>query len=144
MCGMRTLVAVFAVCVASCSHPPPPKPPVAEHPVQAFGEIAGRWVTSDDLDWFYDLSLRADGDFALVIDRGKLGRCTTHATLVQAAEAPKFELSVSLDECHRDRTAGPLYAVFPSFTGAALTLELIDAGQTTHHTFSRARPLTPP
>jgi len=55
-----------------------------EHPVKTFGEIAGTWVTSDDLDPFYELTIRADGDFELVIDRGKRGRCVTHATLVQA------------------------------------------------------------
>ena len=141
MCGMRTLVAVWAVWAASsvaCQHPPPPIPPAVEQPVRAFGDVAGRWVASDDLDWFYALSLRADGDLELAIDRGKLGRCVTHATLVQAAAAPSFELSVVVDECHRDRAAGPLHAVFPSFTGKTLTLELTDAGMTSRHTFSRA------
>ncbi len=137
MCGMRALVVVFAVYVVSCSHPPPPEPPAVEHPVKTFGAIAGKWVTSDDMDWFYELTIRADGDFALVIDRGKLGRCTTHATLVQA-KPPSFELAVALDECHRDRQPGAITAAFPSFTTGALTLELTDAGQTSHHTFSRA------
>jgi hypothetical protein len=141
MCAMRALVVSCLVALVSaiaCSHPPPPPLPTAEKPVAVFADVAGHWVTSDDLDWSYALALGADGDFRLTLDRGKIGRCEVHAKLVQAAVAPKFELEVALDECHRDRAAGPIVVAFPSFTGTALTVELTDAGQTDRHTFTRA------
>ncbi len=89
------------------------------------------------MDWFYALAIRADGDFELVIDRGKLGRCLTHATLIQSAP-PTFSFAVSLDECHRDRPPGRITAGFSAFTGKAVTLELTNGDEVTHHAYTRA------
>jgi hypothetical protein len=131
---VRTLVVCLLV---ACSHPPPPKPPPAERPVTSFADVAATWTTSDDLDWGYFLTIQGD-DFSLTIDRGKLGRCTQHATLLRGSTGPKFELEVQLDECHRDRAAGPLYVTFPSFTGDTLAVEELDGDQRERHTFRRS------
>jgi hypothetical protein len=135
---MISAVHTLVVCLlVACSHPPPPKPPPAEVPVTSFADVSGGWVTSDDLDWSYFLTIQGD-DFLLAIDRGKLGKCTQHGALIKGATGPKFELEVSLDDCHRDRAAGPLFVQFPSFTGKTLTVELIDGDQHEHHTFTPA------
>lgn len=132
---VRTLVVCLVV---ACSHPPPPKPVATERPVTDFGEVANEWTTSDDLDWGYFLKIQADGDFYLTVDRGKLGRCSQHATLVKGSTAPKFELEVLLDECHRDRASGPLFVTFPSFTGKTLTVEELDGDQRERRTYTAA------
>jgi len=133
--SVRTLVVCLML---ACSHPPPPKPVAAEKPVTSFSDIAEEWATSDDLDWGYFLKIQPDGDFYLTVDRGKLGQCIQHATLMRGATAPKFELEVVLDECHRDRAEGSLFVTFPSFTGATLTVEEIDGDHHERHTYTRA------
>lgn len=130
--SVRTLVICLLV---ACSHPLPPKPIAAERPVKDFGDVAGEWTTSDDLDWGYFLTIQGD-DFSLTVDRGKLGRCTQHATLIRGSTAPKFELEVVNDECHRDRAAGPLFVTFPSFTGSTLAVDMLDGAQHEHHTYA--------
>lgn len=132
--SVRTLVICLLV---ACSHPPPPKPVAVEQPVKDFGDVAGEWTTSDDLDWGYFLMIEGD-DFSLTVDRGKLGRCTQHATLIRGSTAPKFELEVVTDECHRDRAVGPLFVTFPSFTGKTLTVDEIDGNQHERHTYTVA------
>jgi hypothetical protein len=133
--SVRTLVVCLLL---ACSHPPPPKPVVAEQPVTSFGDVAAEWVTSDDLDWGYFLTIRPDGDFYLTVDRGKLSPCSQHATLVRGATAPKFELEVDVDDCHADRAAGPLFITFPSFTGKTLTIEQLDGGHHERRTYTRS------
>jgi hypothetical protein len=132
---MRALAS--ALVLAACGQPPPPKPVVVEKPVQELAEIAGQWVASDDLDWSYKLSVGSDGAVLLAVDRNKMGRCELHAHLVRGSRAPSFELEVSLDECHRDRAPGPIELRVPSFDGTRLVVELVDAGQTDRHTFTR-------
>ncbi len=101
-------------------------------------DVANEWTSSDDLDWGYFLKIQPDGELYLTIDRGKLGRCVQHATLVRGSTGPKFELEVVTDECHRDRAAGPLFVTFPSFTGKTLTVEEIDGNQHERHTYTVA------
>ena len=134
--SVRTLVVCLML---ACSHPPPPKPAVVEKPVTTFGDIAEEWVTSDDLDWGYVLMIRGDGDFDLNLDRGKLGPCRQHATLLRGSTAPKFELEVDIDDCHRDRAAGSLFVTFPSFTGTTLTVEELDGDYHERRTYTRAK-----
>ncbi|HEY0249934.1 MAG TPA: hypothetical protein VGC41_00320, partial [Kofleriaceae bacterium] len=131
---MRWLVVGMLV---ACSHPPPPPPVVAQKPVHALGDLAGSWSTSDDMDWGYLLEIKPDGDFHLTIDRGKLGRCFFHATPVQATAAPIYEMEVALDECHRDRAAGPVHIAVPSFTGTEATIEIHDADHVDKRTYRK-------
>jgi hypothetical protein len=109
---------------------------VVEHPVRTFGDVAGEWAASDDLDFGYRLTLAASGDFVLATDRGKLGTCVLHGHTIVGTAAPKFELEISLDECHRERAAGMIHVAFPSFTGRELVVELTDGGEVTRRTFS--------
>ncbi|MEO8845194.1 MAG: hypothetical protein ABI591_01955 [Kofleriaceae bacterium] len=133
---MRTLVVCLVV---ACSHPPPPRPVAAERPVTGFADIADEWVTSDDLDWGYFLKVQADGDLFLTVDRGKLGRCSQHATLIRGSTGPKLELEVVFDQCHRERAAGPLFVSFPSYTGTTLTVEELDGDRRERRTYTRAK-----
>ncbi|HET9992417.1 MAG TPA: hypothetical protein VFQ65_27985 [Kofleriaceae bacterium] len=132
---MRALV-VTGMLVA-CSHPPPPAPPPAEQAISRWDDVQGHYTAFDDLDFGYTLDLAAGGDFQLTVNRGKLGTCVTHATAITGAQPPKFELEVSLDECHRERAPGPLVVAFPSFTARTLTVETTDGAQVTRRTFQR-------
>ncbi|MEO6774285.1 MAG: hypothetical protein ABI467_14915 [Kofleriaceae bacterium] len=132
---MRALV-ITGMLVA-CSHPPPPAAPPAELPVARWADVQGHYTAFDDLDFGYTLDLAAGGDFKLVVDRGKLGTCVTHGTTIVGARPPRFELEVSLDECDRDRAAGPLFVAFPSFTGRSLVVETTDGAEVTRRTFQR-------
>lgn len=134
--SVRTLVVCLML---ACSHPPPPKPVVAERAVTTFADVADEWVTSDDLDWGYFLTIQPDGDFSLSIDRGKLGQCSQHATLLRGSTAPKFELEVALDDCHPDRASGSMFVTFPSFTGTTLTIDELDGDHHERRTYTRAK-----
>jgi hypothetical protein len=131
--SVRTLVVCLLL---ACSHPPPPKPVVPESPVVSFSDVADTWTTSDDLDWGYFLTIKGD-DFSLTVDRGKLGQCVQHATLVKGSTAPKFELEVEVDECHRDRADGPLFVTFSGWTATSLTVDELDGDHHERHTFHR-------
>ncbi|MFT3693301.1 MAG: hypothetical protein QM831_09195 [Kofleriaceae bacterium] len=134
---MRWLVVC---CLLACGHAPPPKPPAAQKPVNSLADVAGAWSTSDDMDWGYLLDIRPDGDVHLTIDRGKLGRCTLHATPIRGAVAPSFEMEVAIDECHRDRASGaPIYIAVPSFTGTEITLEIKDGDHVDRRTYQSAK-----
>jgi hypothetical protein len=133
--AMRALV-VTAMLVG-CSHPPPPPPPPPQVPVATWNDVTGTWTAFDDLDFGYTLVLAPD-DFMLTVNRGKLGTCTLHAKPITGAAPPKFELEVSIDECHRDRQPGPLFVGFPSFTGKQLAVELTDGAEVTRRMFARS------
>jgi hypothetical protein len=136
---MRALVVpcwVAGILVA-CSHPPPPAPPPAQRTIASWDDVAGSWAAFDDLDFGYVLEL-APGDFSMTVNRGKLGTCNVHAKPIQGAQPPKFELEVALDDCHRDRHAGPLFVAFPSFTDSQLVVEITDGSDVTRRTFSRS------
>ena len=145
--AMRSLVAARAVALAiavaaclagaACSHPPPPPPPPAQQPVTRLADLAGQWVANDQLDWFYKLTIGRDGDLVLAVDRDKMGRCELHAHALRDARPPSFELEVSLDECHRDRTAGTIELRVPSYDGHHAVIELVAGGQTERHAFTR-------
>jgi len=133
--AMRALVLVGLL--VACSHPAPPPPPAAQVPVATWDDVAGTWVAFDDLDFSYALQL-APGDLLLSVNRGKLGTCTLHAKPILGAQPPRFELEVVLDECHRDRQAGPVFVAFPSFTGKQLAVEITDGTDVTRNTYTRS------
>lgn len=118
---MRLVIA--ALLLAACSHAPAKRPPPAEIPLDGTKTFAGTWLTNDDLDWGYRLIVMADGRFALVIDRGKMGTCEQHGTLAQGKGPSTFVLTLTRDSCSESGSRGGSLALsVASYTGQVLTL----------------------
>jgi hypothetical protein len=134
---MRPVIAVL-VLAAACG-PPPRKPaPPAEIPIEGPQTFAGTWLTNDDLDWFYRLVVVADGRFALVIERGKMGTCEQAGTLVQGKSPETFLLTLTKDTCSKiGPTGGALTIAVPSYTGGALTLAYLVGDGVVKRTYTR-------
>lgn len=135
-CAMR-LVGVL-VLVTACGHPPAAKPVTAEHPVTSVADIAGRWVTSDDMDWSYALELGADGKFHLAIDRNKLGACRENGKVAAGPAPQKFQITYETNDCNRDYAGAQMQLEVASFTGDSLTLVISGNGSQEKHVFTRA------
>ena len=127
----------WLVIAAACSHPPPPKAPPAEKPVKTIGDVAGHWVTSDDLDWYYALAVEPTGAIDLVVDRNKLGRCEQKGTVAAGTEPGTFQLTYAKNECNRDYNGAALQLKVASFTGDSLTLVISGYGSQESHTYKR-------
>jgi hypothetical protein len=134
MRGMRPLVVVLVV---ACGHAPPAKSPT-EQPVATMADIAGKWVTSDDMDWSYALTIDGNGGFDLVVDRVKMGKCEQKCTVAPGAAPKKFQITYVKNECNRDLGGAVLQLEVTSFTGDALTLVITGFGSQEQHTFTRA------
>ncbi len=106
----RALVACTVL--AGCHHEPPPKPPAPERPLTKPGDLAGSWVTSDDLDFGYALTFDGSGMMTQTIDRGRMGKCVQDAQLAMGSAARTFAFTFKHDSCDE---GGP---------GAARTLEV--------------------
>jgi hypothetical protein len=133
--GMRRIA--FAVILVGCGHAPPPKPPPAEREVKATADLAGTWVTSDDLDWGYRMAIAADGAIDVVIDRNKLGRCEQKGTL-EVVGPNKFRVTYAKNECNRDYTGAALELGVTSFTGDELAIVVTGFGSEERHAYRRA------
>ncbi len=112
--------------MVACGGGPPRARKPAEQAVAAPGDIAGRWLASDDLDGTYTLTIGKDGALDLVIERGKLGHCEQHGTLKNTGPN-QFEIAYAHDACHRnlggDLTSAKLQIT--SFTGDALAIQVV-------------------
>jgi hypothetical protein len=115
------------VLAASCSKPPPPKPPPTERSADKVADVAGRWVTSDDMDWGYSMTIEPSGVIDVWIDRGKAGRCEQKGTIEPARASRTFRVIYSRGECNPEAVNLPLELTVKSFTGDALTI--VVAGQ---------------
>jgi hypothetical protein len=132
-----TFVAVAVV--VACGHPAPPRPPPSELAVKLPADIAGTWVTSDDSDWGYRLTIDKAGALAQVVDRGKMGRCEQKGTLVVDEATPKqFQITYDKNECNRDYNGAALQIKVASFTGEMLTLVVTGYGSEERHVYKRA------
>ena len=104
-------------------------------------DLAGRWVSSDDLDWGYTLTIDASGALDQWIDRGKMGRCEQKGTLKPLAPRA-FRIAYAREECHRDDTLpnglAQLTLKVASFTGDVLAIELAGDGTAEHRVYRRA------
>jgi hypothetical protein len=117
---MRRVWPLLLVLVA-CSKPPPPKPPPAERTADQVADIAGRWVTSDEMDNSYSMTIEAAGVIEVWIDRGKTGRCQQKGTIAPAG-AKKFTVTYTRGECNPQAVNIPIELTVTSFTGDALTI----------------------
>ena len=106
--------------------------------MKTIGDVAGRWVTSDDMDWSYALALDAAGTIDLVIDRNKMGRCEQKGKVAPGDAPQKFQVTYEKNECNRDYAGAVLQLEVASFTGDSLTLVLSGFGSQEKHVFTRA------
>ena len=103
----------------------------------AFGDVAGHWVTSDDMDWYYALVVDSTGALDLTVDRNKLGPCEQKGTVVAGSEPGTFQLTYTKNECNRDYAGASLVVKVPSFNGESLTLVITGEGTHETHTYKR-------
>jgi hypothetical protein len=134
--AMRRALPWILAC--ACGHPAPPKPPPAERAVTTAADLAGSWVSSDDLDWGYRMTIGADGAIAVTIDRGKLGRCEQKGKLDAGGEAKTFTVTYAKNDCNRDYAGAQLVLKISSFTGDALAFALTGYGSEERHIYRRA------
>jgi len=117
---MRWVIACLLV--AACGHAPPPKVEGSgEEPVTGVETLAGTWLTNDDMDWLYRLTIVPDGRFVMSVERGKLGSCEQRGTVAHYGEGASFLLTLTKDSCSKGE-GGQLPFTIPSFTGDAMTL----------------------
>ncbi len=107
-----------------CGKPPPPKPPPAELEITGPASFAGSWVTDGELDWYYALTLGADGRYVMTVDRGTMGRCEQKGMLQAASDPRAYQLVYEKNTCTPELGGGPFEAKVESFTGATLTLAI--------------------
>ncbi len=107
--------------VAACGHAPPPKVEGTEEPVTGPETLIGTWLTNDELDWLYRLTILPDGRFVMKVERSKMGSCEQRGTIAHYGEGASFLLTLTRDTCSKSE-GGSLPFTIPSFTGNAMTL----------------------
>jgi hypothetical protein len=127
---MRTTALVLLL--VACGHAPPKPPPPVEKPVTSVADLAGSWVTDDDLGQFYTLVIDAKGGVVQTIDRGKLHPCEQKGTL-KAGDNPKtYALVFAKNTCGDESGDVDKVGVkVMSFTGKGLTLVFAGKATTT-------------
>jgi hypothetical protein len=135
MRGMRSLVML--VITVACGHAPPPKPAAAERPVSTVADLAGHWVSSDEMDWSYALALEPSGVIDLFVDRNKMGRCEQKGKIATTDTPKTFLVTYEKNECNRDYAGASLRMNVASFTGESLTLVFGGYGSEERHVFTR-------
>ncbi len=117
---MRWLLPLLMI--IGCSHAPPP-PPKAQVQVGGIADLAGTYTGGNEVDWGFFLTIDGDGKFALIVDRGKMGRCEQRGTLVAGADKQSFEITFQRNECDRAHAGQKLAVHVESFTGDELVLK---------------------
>lgn len=84
----------------------------------------------------YRLTITTDGQYMLVIDRGKLSRCETKGTLVAGSDPRSYTIPQAQHTCDAPATTIALDVTIRSFTGANLVVETSGSG--TGRTYTRA------
>ena len=96
-----------------------------EMPAEKVADVAGVWVTSDDMDWGYKMTITAPSTIDVWIDRGKMGRCEQKGTL-KASSPRVFQVTYTVGECNRQAVNIPIDMSIASFTGTSLTVVVGD------------------
>lgn len=123
---MRLAIVVLLV---ACGSAPVRKEPPKELPADSLGDIAGRWVTSDDMDVGYSMTIDDKGGIDVWIDRGKMGRCEQKGSIA-AAQNRTFRVVYKIADCVPQSAGVPLDMKVPSFTGESLTVVVGDQSRT--------------
>ena len=125
---MRQLLWVV-VGLAGCGGAPPKKEAPKELPVDRIGDLAGRWVSSNDMDELYEMTIDAKGGIDVWIDRGKMGRCEQRGTIVALADK-LVRVIYTKGECNPQAVRVPIDMRVTSFTGESLTVEVANQSRT--------------
>jgi len=125
---MRQLLWVV-VGLAGCGGAPPKKEAPKELPVDRIGDLAGRWVSSNDMDELYEMTIDAKGGIDVWIDRGKMGRCEQRGTIVALADK-LVRVIYTKGECNPQAVRVPIDMSVTSFTGDSLTVEVANQSRT--------------
>jgi hypothetical protein len=125
--GMRSLVIVAVV--LGCGGPPPPKPPPKELSADRAADLAGKWVTDDEMDWGYTMTITPDGVIDVWIDRGKMGRCEQKGTMTPVGNRT-FRVIYTRGECNPQAVNVPIEITIFSFTGTSLTIVVANQKRT--------------
>jgi hypothetical protein len=128
----------FVVLLVACGSPPVRKTPPKELPADSLGDIAGRWVTSDDMDIGDSMTIDDSGGIDVWIDRGKMGRCEQKGSIAAAASRT-FRVVYKIGECVPQSVGVPVDMKVPSFTGDSLTVVVGEQSRT----YQRAPQATP-
>jgi hypothetical protein len=119
----------FVVLLVACGTPPVRKTPPKELPADSLRDVAGRWVTSDDMDIGYAMTIDDKGGIDVWIDRGKMGRCEQKGTIAPAGSRT-FRVVYQIGECVPQSVGVPLDMKVPSFTGDNLTVVVGEQSRT--------------
>ena len=119
-----------------CHHAPPPKPPAPERPLTKPSDLAGSWVTSDDLDWGYALEFSASGAMKQSIERGRMGRCEQDAVLTPGSAPRTFAFTYTKDECDQGGPGAARTLEVVSFTDTALSIVVHGGVGEVHRTYT--------
>lgn len=120
--------------VAACSKPAARRPPPVELPADKVADIAGRWASSDELDWGYSMTIAPAGEIDVWIDRARLGRCEQKGTIAAGPTSRTFRVHYTRGECNPEAVGMPIDMTIASFTGSSLTIVVGDQ----RRTYSRA------
>jgi hypothetical protein len=124
------LAPVLLVTLVACGHAPPKKPAATEMAADKPADIAGRWVTNDELDWGYSMTIEASGVIDVWIDRGKMGRCEQKGTIKPAGQSRVFQVVYTRGDCNKQAVGVPMELTVESFTGEVLTVSVADQKRT--------------
>jgi hypothetical protein len=118
-----------ALVIAACGAPPKKVQGPVEMPAEKVADVAGTWVSSDDMDWGYKMTITAPSTIDVWIDRGKMGRCEQKGTL--APSSPRvFRVVYTIGDCNRQAVNIPIEMAVSSFTGTSLTVVVGDQPRT--------------
>jgi hypothetical protein len=140
---MRIAVAALGSLLSgACSKPPPPRPPPSELRADQVADVAGRWVTNDDLDWGYTMTIEPGGVIDVWIDRGKMGRCEQKGTIAAGGQRV-FRVVYTRGECNPQVVNVPIDMTIASFTGESLTVVVAEQRRTYRRAPDDARGTAP-
>jgi hypothetical protein len=119
------LIGVLAACGGSPKRAAAP----VEMPAEKVADVAGTWVTSDEMDWGYKMTISPPSTIDVWIDRGKMGRCEQKGTL-EATSPRVFRVVYTRGECNPQAVNVPIDMSVASFTGQNLTIVVGDQKRT--------------
>ncbi len=132
---MQRVAIVLVVALSGCGSKPTPKPPPAELEITGPESLVGRWVADDDMDFYYQLTITADGTYSLIVDRGKLARCEQKGLLVVGQDTRHYTITQPKLTC--DEPVAAMDIGIKSFTGFQLVIETTMNGTAQTRTYTR-------
>jgi hypothetical protein len=134
MHGVAQSLAVVLALASACGSKPTPKPSPAELEITGPESLVGRWVADDDMDFYYQLTITADGTFSLIVDRGKLSRCEQSGLLTRGEDTRHYTIPQPKVTCE---SVTSMSIAIKSFTGMNLVVETTTDGTSQTRTYMR-------